>query len=83
VSRTTVYWFDDAPWGGCRVPQSWKILYQDKDGQWIPVENPTPYGTEKGFGNEVQFKPVTTKALKLEVKLQEKNAAGIYEWQVE
>ncbi len=22
VTRSTVYWFDDAPWGGCRVPQS-------------------------------------------------------------
>ena len=25
VSSSTVYWFDDAPWGGCRVPKSWKI----------------------------------------------------------
>jgi len=83
VSRSTVYWFDDAPWGGCRVPQSWKILYKDKNGEWAPVENTVPYGNEKGFGNEVQFKPITTKALKLEVKLPEKNAAGIYEWEVE
>jgi hypothetical protein len=83
VSRTTIYWFDDAPWGGCRVPQSWKIYYQNKNGEWTPVENSVPYGVEKGFGNEVRFKPVTTKALKLEVKLPEKNAAGIYEWQVE
>lgn len=83
VSRSTVYWFDDAPWGGCRVPQSWKIYYQDKNGGWNPVENTASYGVEKGFGNEVQFKPVTTKALKIEVKLPEKNASGIYEWQVE
>jgi DUF1680 family protein len=83
VSHTTVYWFDDAPWGGCRVPQSWKIYYKDNDGAWVPVENTVPYGVEKGLGNEVQFKPVTTKALKLEVQLPEKNASGIYEWQVE
>ena len=25
VSSSTVYWFDDAPWGGCRVPKSWKV----------------------------------------------------------
>ncbi len=25
VQSSTVYWFDDAPWGGCRVPKSWKI----------------------------------------------------------
>lgn len=83
VSRTTVYWFDDAPWGGCRVPESWKIYCQDKDGAWLPVENTVPYGIEKGFGNEVRFKPVSAKALKLEVKLPEKNASGIFEWEVE
>ena len=83
ISRSTVYWFDDAPWGGCRVPQSWKIYYKDKSGEWIPVENAVPYGLEKGFGNEVTFKPVSTKALKIEVKLPEKNAAGIFEWEVE
>jgi DUF1680 family protein len=83
VSRSTVYWFDDAPWGGCRVPQSWKIFYKDQSGTWVPVENTSPYGVEKGIGNEVVFRPVTTKALKIEIKLPEKNAAGIYEWEVE
>ena len=83
VSRSTVYWFDDAPWGGCRVPQSWKVFYKDKNGQWLPVENTNAYGVEKGIGNEVIFNPVTTKAIKLEVKLAEKNAAGIFEWEVE
>lgn len=83
VSRTTVYWFDDAPWGGCRTPQSWKIYYKDKDDQWKPVENTSNYGIEKGVANDVIFKPVMAKALKLEVKLPEKNSAGLYEWEVE
>ena len=83
VSRSTVYWFDDAPWGGCRVPKSWKIFYKDQKGEWLPVENTNAYGVEKGIGNEVIFKPVTTKAIKLEVKLAEKNTAGIFEWEVE
>lgn len=83
VSRSLVYWFDDTPWGGCRVPQSWKIFYKDKNGEWVPVENTIPYRVEKGFANEVVFKPISTKALKIEVKLPEKNAAGIFEWEVE
>ena len=83
VSRSTVYWFDDSPWGGCRVPKSWIIYYKDHAGEWKPVENASPYGVEKGIGNEVDFKPVTTKAVKLQVKLAEKNAAGIFEWEVE
>ena len=27
VQSATVYWYDDGPWGGCRVPQSWRILH--------------------------------------------------------
>ncbi|KJD33886.1 six-hairpin glycosidase [Tamlana nanhaiensis] len=83
VSSSTVYWFDDKPWGGCKVPEYWKIYYQDSNNNWIPVENKTAYGTEKGLANEVTFKPVKTKAIKLEVKLAEKNAAGIFEWELE
>lgn len=83
VSRSTVYWFDDSPWGGCRVPQSWKIYYKNALGEWTPVENTSAYGIEKGIANEVIFKPITTKEIKIEIKLPEKNAAGIYEWEVE
>ena len=83
LSRSTVYWFDDAPWGGCRVPQSWKLYYQNAEGAWLPVDNNQAYGVAKGVGNEVTFKPVTTKSLKLEVLLPTKNASGIFEWEVE
>lgn len=83
VSRSTIYWYDDKPWGGCQVPQSWVLYYKDNSGTWKPVENTSVYGVEKGIGNEVVFKPITTKAMKLEVKLADKNAAGIFEWSVE
>ncbi len=83
ISRSTVYWYDDGPWGGCRVPKSWKLYYKTTSGEWKTVDNTTVYGTEKGVGNEVSFKPVTTTEIKLEVKLPEKNASGIFEWEVE
>ncbi len=82
VQNSTLYWFDDSPWGGCRVPKSWKIYYKDAQGNWVEVSNPTKYGTEPGIGNKVEFDPVKTTALKLEVVLPEKHAAGIYEWDV-
>lgn len=69
--------------GGCCIPQSWKIYYKDKNEEWVPVENINQYGVEKGFENEAGFKAVTTKALKIEVKLPEKNTSGIFEWEVE
>ena len=83
VKSAGVYWYDDAPWGGCRVPKSWKIYYKSADGQWLPVEALNDYGVQKGTTNEVQFKAVTTSALKLEVQLPEKYSAGIFEWEVE
>ena len=82
IQSSTVYWYDDGPWGGCRVPQSWKIYYKDDKGQWQAVKNASSYGVEKGCANTVNFDPVKTKALKLEVQLPEKNSAGIFEWSV-
>ena len=83
VSSSTVYWFDDAPWGGCRVPKSWKIYYKDAQGQWQPVTGADKYGVVKGAGNTVNFDPVKTKSIKLEITLPDKHAAGVYEWEVQ
>ena len=82
VSSSTVYWFDDEPWGGCRVPKSWKLYYKDGRGRWMPVETKGAYGREKGVPNTVEFTPVQTTALKLEVELPADNSSGIYEWEV-
>ncbi len=80
VQSATVYWFDDGPWGGCRVPQSWHILYQDAEGQWVPVSGPDGYPTDKGVACTVNFNPVKTKALRLEVVLPTDFATGLFEW---
>ncbi len=83
ISSSTVYWYDDGPWGGCRVPASWKIYYKDATDNWVPVENTTPYSVMKGVASDVSFAPVKTTAVKLEVKLPADNAAGLFEWEVE
>lgn len=82
VSSAEVYWFDDAPWGGCRVPRAWSLYYKDNAGQWQPIANPGEYTVRKGDANMVTFDPVTTTAMKLEVVLPEKNSAGVFEWTV-
>lgn len=82
VQSATVYWYDDGPWGGCRVPRSWRILYQDAQGQWQPVSGADAYPTEKGVACTVNFDPVTTAALRLEVTLTADNSAGLFEWSV-
>ncbi|WP_455640434.1 beta-L-arabinofuranosidase domain-containing protein [Parabacteroides sp.] len=83
VSSTTVYWYDDAPWGGCRIPKSWKVYYKDASGNWQPVANPSGYGVAKGDPNTVRFSKVKTTAMKLEIVQQDKNSAGLFEWAVE
>ena len=82
VQSATVYWYDDGPWGGCRVPQSWRILYQTADGKWQPVTGADHYPTDKGTACTVNFDPVKTKALRLEVVLPVDNAAGLFEWSI-
>ena len=82
VQSATVYWYDDGPWGGCRVPQSWRILYQNAQGEWLPVTGADHYPTDKGSDCTVNFDPVSTKALRLEVVLPSDNSAGLFEWSV-
>ncbi len=82
VQSATVYWFDDGPWGGCRVPKSWRILYKDDAGEWVPVSGADRYPTVKGEACTVNFTPVETTAVRLEVTLPEDNASGLFEWSV-
>jgi len=81
VASVAVYWFDDTGGGGCRVPVSWRLLYKD-DGQWREVSNARGYGVQKDKFNEVQFSPVRTISLRLQVQLQPGFSAGILEWRV-
>jgi hypothetical protein len=81
VSECSVYWFDDGPWGGCRIPQSWRILYKSGN-KWIPVKAAGNYTVKKDEVNTVKFKTVTTKALRLEVNLPKEFSSGIFEWSV-
>jgi hypothetical protein len=84
VSSAAVYWFDDGPNGGCRVPAEWKLLWLDGK-EWKPAKltNGATYGTALDKFNEITFEPVTTRELKLEVKLKERFSGGILEWRVD
>lgn len=79
ISESSVYWFDDGPFGGCRIPAGWKLLY--KSGQdWLPVETTDKYDIHINQYDKIRFKPVKTTALKLEVQLPAEHSAGIQEW---
>ncbi len=83
ISSSVVYWYDDQPWGGCKVPQSWRIYYKNANGEWAEVENASSYTTEKGVANEVTFKPVKTTAVKIEIDQPKEYSCGLFEWEVD
>jgi uncharacterized protein len=78
VSEASVYWL--AP-RGLKAPASWRILYRDGN-EWKPVATRGAFLTEIDKYNTVAFQPVTTNALRLEVRLQPDAPAGISEWKV-
>jgi uncharacterized protein len=82
VSSASVYWFDDGPWGGCRIPLSWNIQYLDNNGLWNDVKAKSSYKTEKDVLNQIAFEAVITKSVRLQYQLSEKNSVGIYEFEV-
>lgn len=82
ISKAEVYWFDDRPrGGGCRVPESWRLLYKDGEA-WKPVTGAGEYGTKPNLFNEVTFDAVKTKGLKIEVRLTKGFSGGILEWRL-
>ena len=83
VSQVKVYWFDDGPNGGCRVPAEWAVQYRGEDGTWVPVEATRDYTVTKDAWNEVSFFPVRTEALRLLITLPAAHATGLYEVVVE
>ncbi len=82
ISTSTVYWYDDQPWQGCKVPDSWKLYYKDEAGNWVEVKNPSGYPTDKGVACTVSFDPVKTSGVKLELVQPKDKSCGVYEWSV-
>lgn len=82
VQSSTVYWYDDGPWGGCRVPKAWRIFFKNDNGEWQSVSGADKYPTAKGSACTVNFEPVKTKAIKIEIDLPSENSAGLFEWSV-
>lgn len=81
-STASVFWYDDGPWGGCRIPLSWSVQYMDKKGKWKDVKAKSPAKPEKNVLNKIEFQPVTSKSVRLKFQLPEKESTGIYEFEV-
>jgi DUF1680 family protein len=83
VRAVTVSWFDDTGSGECRLPVSWRLLYRTEGGQWEPVSGASEYAIRKSDPVKVNFSPVATRALRLEVQFPANFSGGLYEWAVD
>jgi len=81
VAAMDIYWFDDTGRGQCRVPASWQ-LFRRADGRWIPIEGRSAPGVAPDTFNRLEFEPIATDALRVEVQLQPGVSGGVLEWRV-
>lgn len=82
ISKSKVYWFDDGPDGGCRIPDEWEIQYKSGNA-WKSVQAGSPYKVTKNSYDSIEFEPVKTSAVRLMVKLNKEFSSGVYEWVIE
>lgn len=81
LDRTEIYWFDDSTrGGGCRTPRSWRLLFKVGDS-WQPVRAAS-FPVEKDRLHLVEFEPVTTTAVRVEVELRPGFSGGVLEWRI-
>ena len=65
VSSSRVYYFADKRF--CNLPESWRLLYRDGE-EWRPVATDGAFAVEQDAWSTVEFEPVVTRALRLEVE---------------
>lgn len=83
LSAMDVYWFDDGPDGGCRIPASWKLQYLEKSGRWKTVTKHGGWPVKKDDWCHIVFDPATTNAVRILVKLQTGFSGGMLEWKIQ
>lgn len=82
ISHVEVYWFDDSKGGGgCALPASWRVLYDDA-GEWKEAAGNDLCPVTPDAFNIVRFPVVTTDRVRLEIQLKSAASAGILEWRV-
>ena len=65
VSTAEAYWADDRRF--CRLPESWRIVYKSGE-RWEPVAARGAYGVNANRFNRIDFDPVVTRAVRIEVE---------------
>ncbi len=82
VSSSQVFWVS-GPHAGTdhSLPESWRLMYLQGQ-EWKDVQAKTPLGKEANAFTTVEFSPVRTLALRIEVRLSRDATVGLAEWRV-
>ena len=82
VSSVGTYWWDERRiHANCRVPQSWRVLCK-VGSEWVSVDGNSQFRTDMDKFNIVNFKPMVTTAIRIEVQLQPGWSGGLLKWVV-
>jgi hypothetical protein len=82
VSRVEVFWVaNPADASAASLPQSWRLLYRT-GREWKEVQARTPYGLTANAFNALEFAPVRTSAMRIEVKMAPNATVALAEWRV-
>ncbi len=78
ISAADIYWYCDD--GGVKMPESFRLEYEDINGEIKPVSVTTKYedALEVSKYNRVEFKTVKAKSLILKCNGQGRSALGVY-----
>jgi len=82
VSKVKVYWFDDGPFGGCRIPDEWEVEYL-AGGTWRKASPVRPLTVTKDAWNIAEINPVKASGIRINVKLNSEFSSGIHELIIE
>jgi Family of unknown function (DUF5695) len=80
VHSVQVYWAlhdDDSNPG--KLPKTWRLLYRDGD-DWKEVTSPGGYPRTADQLTSIDFHPISTSALRIEVQLEDGATAGLFKW---
>ncbi len=82
ISAVEIYWFDDEPvGGGCRIPESFQISLGNGE-EWKPIPGLEKMIPQKDIFQKINFPPVETKGIRIDVRLRPGFSGGIIEWKV-
>ncbi len=82
IGTVRIYWFDDeASEGGCRIPNSWRVMYLENN-EWKAAYAHEGFSIIKDGWSEVQFEPVKTNSIRIELQSQEGVSSGVLELEV-